>query len=217
MKLVVFDVDGTLIDSHALIIEAMETAFEAVGLKPPGHDMILSTVGLSLPEAIEYLLPGSRKAQLDEIVGGYRNAFLAGKVSDEAPLYPGARECLMTLAGRDDLLLGVATGKSRRGLDVVLEHHGLSGFFVTCQTADGHPSKPHPEMLFSACSCAGVDPSRTVMIGDTEFDMNMAKTAGTGAIGVSWGYHSPETLRQIGVPVAEDFPDLHRMIEEWAE
>ena len=99
----------------------------------------------------------------------------------------------------------------------MIEHHGLRGYFVSLRTADTHPSKPHPEMLLAACADAGVDPSEAVMIGDTEFDMDMARAAGTAAIGVGWGYHPAEALERMDVPVAKDFADLARMIGEWAQ
>ena len=216
MKLVVFDVDGTLIDSQALIVGAMGAAFDSVGLAPLGREKVLSIVGLSLDVAVERLVPDAPAQQRDAAVEAYRQAFMTRRISSEAPLYPGARECLDTLLPREDLLLGVATGKSRRGLDAMLDHHGLRGHFVSLRTADGHPSKPHPEMLLAACTDAGVDPNDAVMIGDTEFDMEMARAAGTAAIGVAWGYHPAEALRAMNVPVAPDFATLGQMIEEWA-
>ena len=147
---------------------------------------------------------------------GYRAAFMSRRMDDEAPLYPGARACLDALADRDDLLLGIATGKSRRGLDAMLDHHRLRGRFVTLQTADNHPSKPSPAMLLAACDEAGVDPAKAVMIGDTTFDMQMALNARTAALGVDWGYHPATALRQLDIVVAADFGQLQTMIEEWA-
>lgn len=217
MKLVVFDVDGTLIDSQALIVGAMDMAFDSVGLPLAGKDRVLSIVGLSLHVAVEKLVPDAPQAQRDAAVDAYRQAFLTRRIQSEAPLYPGARECLEALGQRDDLLLGVATGKSRRGLDAMLDHHGLRGYFVSLRTADTHPSKPHPEMLLSACADVAAEPSDTLMIGDTEFDMQMALAAGTAAVGVSWGYHPPSALRALGVPVAANFAALQRMISEWAD
>ncbi|MFV0293134.1 MAG: HAD-IA family hydrolase [Paracoccus sp. (in: a-proteobacteria)] len=216
MKLVVFDVDGTLIDSQALIIGAMQIAFEEAGMVPPGREDVLSIVGLSLPVAIGRLVPDCSDEQCDVLAEGYRNAFLSRRAVNEAPLYPGARDCLDALFACDDLLLAVATGKSRRGLDAMLEHHGLERYFVSLQTADNHPSKPHPEMLLTACREAGVDAGKAMMIGDTDYDMDMAKAAGTGAIGVSWGYHPVERLQQAGVPVAGGFAALQKMIGDWA-
>lgn len=216
MKLVVFDVDGTLIDSQALIVGAMEMAFEGVGMSPLDRTQVLSIVGLSLPVAVGRLAPEAPLSRQEAIVEGYRNAFMTRRIDAEAPLYDGARDCLDALAARDDLLLGVATGKSRRGLDAMLDHHGLRGHFVTLQTADHHPSKPHPDMLRAACAEAGVAPGDALMIGDTEFDMEMADAAGCAAIAVGWGYHAPEALLAMGKPLAADFARLHRMIGAWA-
>ena len=116
----------------------------------------------------------------------------------EEPPFPGALEALDELAARDDVLLGIATGKSRRGVDAIMNLHDLHGRFVTIQTADNHPSKPHPSMVATAIAEAGVLPQRTVMIGDTTYDMEMAKAAGARAIGVSWGYHPSESLLATG-------------------
>lgn len=216
MKLAVFDVDGTLVDSQALIIGAMAQAMEGAGLPVLDRDQVLAIVGLSLPLAVATLLPDQPEARQNEVVAGYRAAFMSRRMDDEAPLYPGARACLDALAGRDDLLLGIATGKSRRGLDAMLDHHGLRGHFVTLQTADNHPSKPSPAMLLAACDEAGVDPAKAVMIGDTTFDMQMALNARTAALGVDWGYHPATALRQLDIVVAADFGQLQTMIEEWA-
>ena len=216
MKLAVFDVDGTLVDSQALIIGAMAQAMEGAGLPVLDRDQVLSIVGLSLPLAVATLLPDQPEARQNEVVAGYRAAFMSRRMDDEAPLYPGARACLDALAGRDDLLLGIATGKSRRGLDAMLDHHGLRGHFVTLQTADNHPSKPSPAMLLAACDEAGVDPAKAGMIGDTTFDMQMALNARTAALGVDWGYHPATALRQLDIVVAADFGQLQTMIEEWA-
>ena len=216
MKLAVFDVDGTLVDSQALIIGAMAQAMEGAGLPVLDRDQVLSIVGLSLPLAVATLLPDQPEARQNEVVAGYRAAFMSRRMDDEAPLYPGARACLDALAGRDDLLLGIATGKSRRGLDAMLDHHGLRGHFVTLQTADNHPSKPSPAMLLAACDEAGVDPAKAVMIGDTTFDMQMALNARAAALGVDWGYHPATALRQLDIVVAADFGQLQTMIEEWA-
>ena len=216
MKLAVFDVDGTLVDSQALIIGAMAQAMEGVGMAPLDPAHVLSIVGLSLPVAVQTLLPDEPETRRDAIVAGYRAAFMSRRISSEAPLYPGARDCLDALSARDDLMLGIATGKSRRGLVEMLDHHGLRGRFVTVQTADNHPSKPSPAMLLAACDEAGVDPAKAVMIGDTTFDMQMALNARTAALGVDWGYHPATALRQLDIVVAADFGQLQTMIEEWA-
>ena len=218
MNLVVFDVDGTLVDSQALIVGAMAQAMEGAGLPVLDRDQVLSIVGLSLPLAVATLLPDQPEARQNEVVAGYRAAFMSRRMDDEAPLYPGARACLDALAGRDDLLLGIATGKSRRGLDAMLDHHGLRGHFVTLQTADNHPSKPHPAMLQAALDEAGVPAAQACMVGDTEFDMAMGVAAGVPAFGVAWGYHPADRLLAAGAAVvAPDYPALTRALQEWAD
>ncbi|MDO5648093.1 HAD-IA family hydrolase [Paracoccus sp. (in: a-proteobacteria)] len=218
MKLVIFDVDGTLADSQGLIDHAMRFAFRAAGLDPLPRERVLSIVGLSLPEAAATLLPDADEATRAQVVQGYREAYAQARMAQAAPLYPGAVDCLDRLAVRDDLLLAVATGKSRRGLDALLAAHDLQGRFISLQTADGHPSKPHPSMLFAAMSDAGVDPADAVMVGDTSFDMDMARAAGMAGFGVAWGYHPVQALRDAGAAmIATDFPELTQAIERWAE
>ncbi|MCQ0970925.1 HAD-IA family hydrolase [Paracoccus sp. TK19116] len=216
MKLIIFDVDGTLVDSQHHIHRGMGHAFDRAGLPAPGLDAVLETVGLSLPHAIARLAPDADEAMHARLADGYRAAFHERHVPENAPLYPGAQECLDALGARDDLLLAVATGKGRRGLDVMLQHHGLQGRFVSLQTADGHPSKPHPAMLHSALAETGVDAVDAVMVGDTSFDMAMAVAAGVTGFGVGWGYHAAADLKASGaVLVASDFSALTRAIDHW--
>lgn len=217
MRLVVFDVDGTLIDSQHHICAAMDKAFDCVGLLPLPRAEVLRIVGLSLPVAVAELTPGVDPGIRDRIVAAYRAAFMAERVVQAAPLYPGARDCLDRLAGRDDLLLAVATGKSRRGLNAMIEAHGLQGLFVSLQTADTHPSKPAPGMLLQALAEGGVAADRAVMVGDTSFDMQMAVAARMPGFGVAWGYHPPAALMDAGAAlVAPDFAALTVALEEWA-
>lgn len=200
MKLVVFDCDGTLVDSQHMIVAAMERAFAEHDLPGPARSDVLGVVGLSLGEAVRRLAPDARPSGVDGLAEAYKRAFAALR-QDRAhrePLYPGIRETLEALARAPDVLLGVATGKSRRGLSAVLEREGLTGLFVTLQTADTHPSKPHPAMLRAAMAEAGAEPHRTLMVGDTTYDIGMAWDAGARAIGVGWGYHPVAELEAAG-------------------
>ncbi len=198
LRLVVFDVDGTLVDSQADILGAMAAAFAAVGAEMPEREAVLGIVGLSLDVAMARLAPGADAATLDRLVDGYKHSYMTRREAvgtrQSSPLYPGAAEALRRLQGMDHVLLGVATGKSRRGLDKLLQGHGLERMFVTRQVADHHPSKPHPAMLHAALAETGVAAHDAVMVGDTSYDMEMARAAGIPAIGVSWGYHDPAAL-----------------------
>lgn len=199
MKLAVFDCDGTLVDGQASICEAMEKAFAASGLAAPPRSLIRRAVGLSLPQAMEQLLPGSTADQQHDLADAYRRAFRAarseGRLSQ--PLFEGMADVLRALAGAG-WTLGVATGMSDRGLEHCLAANGVRDLFVTLQTPDRHPSKPHPAMLEAALSEAGAQAHEAVMIGDTQYDMAMASRIGVRAIGVDWGYHLPAELRDAG-------------------
>lgn len=218
MRLVIFDVDGTLVNSQHEIVEAMNLAMSGAGLPEMEPQRILSIVGLSLPLAVETLLPEASPGDLHRVVDGYRNAFIMARAKGHVPpLYDGARDCLDALAAQDGMLLGIATGKPMRGLMAVLEAHGLAGRFITRQTADGHPSKPHPAMLESALSETGLGPDRAVMVGDTVFDIDMARAAGVTGFGVDWGYHPSADLLTSGAAlVAPDYPTLTQALLDWA-
>lgn len=198
-RLALFDCDGTLVDSQLNICLAMEHCFEKSKLAPPDRGAVRRIVGLSVREAVEALLPEGDGALHDILAEDYKLAFhaLRGKGLIEEPLFEGILE---TMARLDEAgwLLGVATGKSDRGLAFCLEHHGIARRFVTLQTADRHPSKPHPSMVVAAMAEAGAAPETTVMIGDTSFDMLMGRAADAHALGVSWGYHDIADLTEAG-------------------
>lgn len=206
IRLAVFDCDGTLVDGQAAVCDAMDAAFAAHGLPLPDRHLVRRSVGLSLPQAVRSLLPDADEDLRQSIDLAYRNAFRAAREAGQLvePLYAGVRELLETLRG-DGWLLGVATGKSDRGLEHCLATHGLSQHFITLQTADRHPSKPHPAMLEAALFEAGTQPQSAVMIGDTAYDMLLAANAGVRALGVDWGYHTPDELTEAGAEaVARD-------------
>ncbi len=211
VRLAVFDCDGTLIDSQVNILRAMASSFERHGLAPPADHATRRVVGLSLVEAMQALLPEAEPALHASLAEDYKHAFhrlRTDKGLDPEPLYPGVADGLAQL-GAQGWLLGVATGKSDRGLALALAHHGIGGHFVTLQTADRHPSKPHPAMLRAALAEAGAAPEQAVMIGDTIFDIGMGQAAGVRSIGVDWGYHEAGELRDAGAAaVVGDFASL---------
>jgi phosphoglycolate phosphatase len=215
LRLVIFDVDGTLVDSQADIVGAMGFAFEAVNEPVPARSDILSIVGLSLDVAMQRLAPDLGDDAHQCMVQAYKDGYvtLRAKVgaAQSSPLYPGAMEALQALHAQPEVLLGVATGKSRRGLDKLIEAHNLGGYFVTQQVADTHPSKPHPSMIWAAMQETGLDTDHTVMVGDTTFDMEMARAAGVPFVGVSWGYHAPSKLHD-AVRVLDHFDALPKTI-----
>ncbi|TLP61584.1 HAD family hydrolase [Parasedimentitalea maritima] len=196
LRLVLFDMDGTLVDSQGAITGAMAEAFAEVGHVAPTRDAVLSIIGLSLDLAMAELAPGADGPTLDALVEGYKSSYMrARKAGGQAhsPLYPGTLDMLAALNAVPEYLLGVATGKSQRGLEAVVAAHELTSF-VTRQSADHHPSKPHPSMVLTAMAETGVAPEHTVMIGDTSYDIDMGRTAGVHTIAVDWGYHPADQL-----------------------
>lgn len=213
-RLALFDCDGTLVDGQAGVVNAMEAAFAEVGLPAPDRHQVRRVVGLSLPQAIRLLAPTATEAQRSAADAAYRHAFRAAREAGSLvePLYDGIADLIAGLAA-DGWLLGVATGKSQRGLEHCLAMHGLSAHFVTLQTADNHPSKPHPSMVNTALAETGVSAEHCVMIGDTAFDMAMAVSAGVRAIGIDWGYHTAPELVEAGAEtVARDPAHLRELL-----
>lgn len=215
-RLAVFDCDGTLVDGQADVCWAMERAFTRAGLTPPDNQAVRRIVGLSLPAAVRALAPALSDEQNRAVTEFYRSSFRARREEGllDEPLYPGIAELLRTLHA-SGWSLAVATGKSDRGLAACLASHGIADLFVSLQTADRHPSKPHPAMLEAALFEARALPQEAVMIGDTSFDMLMAKSIGVAGIGVGWGYHGAAELIASGAGcVVETAADLAAALEE---
>lgn len=200
MNLVIWDCDGTLIDSQNAIVEAMNYAFSSVGETAPDRRAVMSVVGLSLPEAFSVLHPNGDAGCREALADKYKNAFveLRHDPAHHEPLYLGIAETIEALATRDDIVMAIATGKSKRGVDRLLAREGWQHAFTSIQTADGHPSKPHPSMIQQAILETGAERQATVMIGDTTYDIAMARAARVGALGVDWGYHDVEALTGAG-------------------
>ena len=210
----VFDVDGTLVDSQHHIVEAQARAFAAHGLAAPERRSALSVVGLSLKEAFAELV--GPDGPVDSLSEAYKDAWtdMRREADFTEVLYPGARETIASLADRAGLRLGIATGKSRKGVDRVLAAQGWDGVFATIHTADEHPSKPHPSMILTALAETGINAADTMMVGDTSFDMVMAVSAGVHPVGVAWGYHEAPSLVACGAEVVvRDFASLRTLLD----
>ncbi|MEO1038341.1 MAG: HAD-IA family hydrolase [Pseudomonadota bacterium] len=220
LMLAIFDVDGTLVDSRKVIHRAMRRAFRRAGLGDIAYERTRTIVGLELTEAIARLAPPDYPAaRILELAAFYKQAFVEQRHEPgfEEPLYDGARETVERLAD-EGWLLGVATGKARRGLDIVFEHHGLHRHFQTLQTVDGGPGKPHPRMVLDALGETGVRAEHAVMIGDTSFDMAMARAARVRAKGVGWGFHTLDEVAAGGAhEIHDDFDSLNRALDAFAE
>jgi phosphoglycolate phosphatase len=217
VKLAVFDCDGTLVDGQADVCWSMRRAFERAGLPAPDDNVVRRIVGLSLSVAVRELAPDAEEAKQRDVVEFYKSSFRARREEGllDEPLYDGIAELLHALHA-EGWSLAVATGKSDRGLQACLAAHGLTDLFVSLQTADRHPSKPHPAMLEAALFEATAQPAQAVMIGDTTFDIDMARAANVASIGVDWGYHPASELRQAGaMGVARDVDELGRILRGW--
>lgn len=218
MKLVLFDCDGTLADSFGLICEAMRKTFADANLAEPGDAATRAIIGLSLDRAILRLHPECPAPLLAAMVEGYRRNFRAMR-EDPAfgeALFPGIGPMLADLRSRDAVLLGLVTGKTRRGVRSIVEAHGLEDVFLAIRTADDCPSKPHPAMVLECCAELGVDAADTIVVGDAIYDVEMALGAGAEAIGVAWGAGSVEALLGAGASrVAADPAELRHLVDAW--
>ena len=218
-KLVVWDVDGTLVDSRQTIFESMSSAFAAAGLPSLSYEAVRQVVGLGLLEGIQALLPEADPATQEGVADRYRAAFGA-KVRQPGyvePLYDGAAETLDRLRAAG-WKVAIATGKSRRGVDTIIRMHGWADLFDSTHCADDGPGKPHPAMVLEAMKALQVGPERTIVVGDTAHDMRMAKAAGAYAQGVSWGFHTAEEVQDGGADhIAHDFAELNRRLDAFAD
>jgi phosphoglycolate phosphatase len=216
VSLILFDCDGTLVDSQYVIIETMNRTFRAEGFAPPAANATRSIVGLSLNVAMARLAPHLDDDDHHRLAEAYKDQFANLRLTEDfsEPMFEGAREVLDMLSAMD-ILMGVATGKSLRGLKMVLEHQQIRDRFVTLQTSDFHPSKPHPSMVETALRETGAAADATWLIGDTSFDMEMAIAAGVRPIGVTWGYHPADALREAGAEIVlERFEQLLELVDE---
>ncbi|MEN3791573.1 HAD-IA family hydrolase [Fulvimarina sp. MAC3] len=218
LKAVLFDCDGTIADSAGLICDTMERCFVAHGLEPPARDATRSIIGLSLETAIVALRPSLTHFEAERLADAYRNEYRLERTrphfSDH--LFEGMANLVLDLAARESVFVGMVTGKSRRGVAALTASHGLTEAFSVVRTADDCPSKPHPAMVLEACTELGVDPANAVVVGDTTYDMEMARAAGAMALGVSWGSHTTEQLTRSGaLQVVETVHDLASAVENW--
>ncbi|UOM33672.1 HAD-IA family hydrolase [Acuticoccus sp. I52.16.1] len=216
LRLVLFDCDGTLVDSAAVIVSAMQGAFVLEGLPPPSDAEVRAIIGLSLPRAVGVLAARHPEAPVDVLVASYKAAYRdqALATTGNEPTFPGTHEAIAAIH-REDTLLGVVTGKSRRGLERVLAEHGLAERFAVTVTADDAASKPAPDMVLNALAATGAAAASTVVVGDTVFDIEMGLSAGAAAIGVDWGYHATADLEAAGAhAIARSMEELPHLVDE---
>lgn len=224
MKLVLFDCDGTLIDSAAVIHASMEKTFVEAGYAVPDISQTKSVIGLTLDIALARMLERDIDEQIRHMVGRYKHHSLTMRAVQDChePFYEGVWEVLHELRRIDDVLLGVVTGKSRRGLDNLIAKHELEAAITASRTADECPSKPHPAMVLECCAETGMHPGQTIVIGDAVYDMQMAVNAGAMAVGVNWGYSNEKALAAAGADhvvgdPSELLPIIDALVHEGAK
>lgn len=215
MRLIIFDMDGTLVDTVGLIVETMTDAFTSAGETPPDELAIRGISGITLPEAIGMLAPGFDEKRHGAVVDSYRRHYRGRAGLEREPLFKGAVEAIDRLRVQPGTILAIATGKGYQSATALLEAHGIRPHFHSVQTPSHNRGKPDPEMVHTAMAQAGATKAETVMIGDTVHDMRMARAAGVAAIGVAWGYHERDDLRKAGADVViETFDDLDHTIDK---
>lgn len=206
-QLIVFDWDGTLADSLGQIVTAMEQAIIAHNIELPGTERIMGHIGLGLTEFIGNLLPDMEEGIRSKVANSYREHYLSS-AADITTLFPYAEETIKTLFD-DGYYLAVATGKSRRGLERSLGHTNLSGYFHITRCADETFSKPDPQMLLEIMELLDIPPQKTIMVGDSEFDMQMAENAGVTPIAVNYGAQCLHRLLEFNpVTILQSLLDL---------
>lgn len=212
--LIVFDWDGTLFDSTALIVKSMQAAAVDLGLEPPSRERASYVIGMGLVEALRHALPGLDPAHYPKLGERYRHHYFAS--AHEVTLFDGVPAMLRDLKDRHHWL-AVATGKSRRGLDEALEAVEMQRLFDGTRTADETASKPHPQMLLELMRQFGTEPERTLMIGDTSHDLELARNAGCPAVAVTYGAHAHDSLLAYDpLLVAHDVASLHAWLLQHA-
>ena len=215
-KLIIMDLDGTLVDSQEFIISATTVAFRDEGLKVPKRENILSIIGLSLTEAFRVLNKDLNEKQIKKLISTFKNCYNTFNQEQLiSPLYENAKNFLENLKRNEEIILAIATGKGLKGLLQILKAHNLEAFFSKLQTSDFYPSKPDPTMLVSLMKTLKITTEDAVMVGDTDFDILMAHRAGIKSIGVLWGYHSISRIT-LAKPttIVENFADLEQKITE---
>ncbi len=208
MRLIIFDCDGTLVDSQQTIITATETALSAYDFAPPSRRDILYAVGLPIDVAMRQHVPQASDEQIVNMLDVYRDTYQQLSQQDDRGqvMFDGMHEQIVELGEMDETLLGIITMKSRRGLSRVVDAYDIRGFFQVLKSADDGPGKPAPDLMLDAMAETGMTPDQTVMVGDTSFDVMMAKAAGTMAIGVGWGYQTVEELSDSGADEIANTP-----------
>lgn len=215
MRLVVFDLDGTLIDSEALIVGAVRDSFHAVDEAVPSDDAIRAISGITARDAIAILAPTADAARVEVLLESYITHYTRRTAQAREPMFEGALAALDRLQAAPETILAVATGKGYPGAVTLLEHHGIIGRFKSIETPTHNRGKPDPQMLQMAMQKAGVSAARTAMVGDTVHDMRMARAAGVKAIGVAWGYHDSADLREAGADIViRNFPELDAGVDD---